>query len=130
VQYRQLTTISLIALKLTLSKIMKDTSNEPVKSADSELELSKQKATPLRSWSASIISGAIAYGLYLLLNSIVQTYATKAVTSNNPLVVNLTAAVRTMVMGVVALGTGVFAMVAIGLFLLGIQLTFQSFTKA
>jgi Protein of unknown function (DUF3082) len=109
---------------------MKDPSNEPIKSDNSELELSKQKATPLRCWSASIISGAIAYCLYLLLNSIVQTYATKAVTSNNPIVINLTAAVRTMVMGVVALGTGVFAMVAIGLFLLGIQLTFQSFKKA
>ena len=109
---------------------MKDTSNEPVSGTDSELELSQQKATPLRCLFASFFSGAIAYCSYLLLNSIVQTYATKAVTSNNPIVINLTAAVRTMVMGIVALGTGVFGVVAIGIFLLGIQLTLQSFKKA
>ena len=109
---------------------MKDTSNEPVANAEAELESSESKATPVRCFLASIISGAIAYGLYLLLNSVVQTYATKAVTSSNPVVVNLTAAVRTMVMGIVALGTGVFGVVAIGIFLLGIQLTLQSFKKA
>ncbi|MDJ0591020.1 MAG: DUF3082 domain-containing protein [Pleurocapsa sp. MO_226.B13] len=109
---------------------MKDTPDKSVSSANSEPELSQQKATPLRCFLASIISGGIAYGLYLLLNAVVQTYATKAVTSDNPVVVNLTAAVRTMVMGIVALGTGVFGVVAIGLFLLGIQLTFQSIKKA
>ena len=108
---------------------MKDTSNKPVSNVDSPLELSTQKATPLRCFFASAISGAIAYGLYLLLNSVVQTYATKAVTSNNPVVVNLTAAVRTMIMGIVALGTGVFGVVAIGIFLLGIQLTVQNMRK-
>ena len=108
---------------------MKDTSNKPVPDTDDSLELSAQKATPLRCFFASIISGAIAFGLYLLLNSVVQTYATKAVTSSNPVVINLTAAVRTMVMGIVALGTGVFGVVAIGIFLLGIQLTFQSLRK-
>ena len=106
---------------------MKDSSNEPVSVSDPEIESSTAKATPLRCFFASVISGAIAYGLYLLLNSVVQTYATKAVTSTNPVVVNLTAAVRTMIMGIVALGTGVFGVVAIGIFLLGIQLTLQSF---
>lgn len=109
---------------------MKDTSNKTVPDTDSELDVSIQKATPLRCLLASIMSGAIAFCLYLLLNSIVQTYATKAVTSTNPVVINLTAAVRTMVMGIVALGTGVFGVVAIGIFLLGIQLTVQSFKKA
>ena len=109
---------------------MKDTPNRPVSDADQELESAQQKATPLRCLFASIMSGAIAFGLYLMLNSIVQTYATKAVTSSNPVVINLTAAVRTMIMGVVALGTGVFGVVAIGIFLLGIQLTFQGLKKA
>ena len=108
---------------------MKDTSNESVSNVDSELELSTSKVTPLRCFIASVISSVFAYGLYLLFNSIVQTYATKAITSNNPIVYNLTTAVRTLVMGIVALGTGVFAFVAIGIFLLGIQLTFQSPNK-
>lgn len=109
---------------------MKNTSSKPISDADPSSELTSQNATPLRCFITSIISGAIAFCLYLLLNSIVQTYATKAVTSSNPVVVNLTAAVRTMVMGIVALGTGVFGVVAIGIFLLGIQLTIQSFKKA
>ncbi len=102
---------------------MKDTSN------DSQLDTSLEKATPLRCFFAASLSGGIAYCLYLLLNSVVQTYAVKTVTSTNPVVINLTAAVRTMVMGIVALGTGVFGVVAVGLFLLGIQVTVQSLRK-
>ncbi|MGF1588079.1 MAG: DUF3082 domain-containing protein [Pleurocapsa sp.] len=102
---------------------MKDTSN------DSKLDTSLEKATPLSCFFAASISGGIAFCLYLLFNSVVQTYATKAVTSTNPVVINLTAAVRTMVMGIVALGTGVFGVVAVGLFLLGIQVTVQSLRK-
>jgi hypothetical protein len=108
---------------------MKDTPTDPAAS-DTPLESGDEKTTPLRCFVASLISGAIAFAAYSLLTSIVQTYGTKAVTSSNPLVINLTSAVRTMVMGVVALGTGVFGMVAIGLFLLGVQVTIQSLKKA
>ena len=94
------------------------------------LDTSLENATPLRCFFAATLSGAIAFASYLLFNSVVQTYAAKAVTSTNPVVVNLTAAVRTMIMGIVALGTGVFGVVAIGLFLLGIQVTVQSLRKA
>ncbi|MEM7595772.1 MAG: DUF3082 domain-containing protein [Cyanobacteria bacterium P01_A01_bin.83] len=108
---------------------MKETKSEPATN-DPKLDNSLEKATPLRCFFAAIISGGIAFFLYLLFNSVVQTYATKAVTSTNPVVINLTAAVRTMVMGIVALGTGVFGVVAVGLFLLGIQVTIQSLRKA
>lgn len=109
---------------------MKDISHESTNDSNPEVDSPTQNATPLRCFLTSTLSGAIAFCLYLLLNSIVQTYATKAVTSQNPIVINLTAAVRTMVMGIVALGTGVFGVVAIGLFLLGIQLTVQSLKEA
>lgn len=106
---------------------MKDKSSD---STRDPIDTSLEKATPLRCFFAAAISGAIAFAAYLLFNSVVQTYAAKAVTSTNPIVVNLTAAVRTMIMGIVALGTGVFGVVAIGLFLLGIQVTVQKFIKA
>ena len=100
--------------------------SEPASSettADIKQESSSTKpATPLRCFVASAISGGIAFSLYLLLTSIVQTYANKPVTSTNPAVINLTVAVRTMVIGIAALGTGVFGLVAFGLFLLGIQI--------
>lgn len=95
----------------------------PENTSPTERESAVDKATPLRCLVASIISGGIAFFLYMLMTSIVQTYATKPVTSTNPVVINLTMAVRTMVIGIAALGTGVFALVGVGLFLLGIQVT-------
>ncbi|MEO0013755.1 MAG: hypothetical protein RLZZ535_2144 [Cyanobacteriota bacterium] len=120
---------------------MKDTPNDSTTSTpqpDAALEKTTEQTakkttettTPLRCFLSSVIAGALAFASYSLFSSIVQTYATKAVTSNNPLVINITSAVRTLVMGVMALATGVFAMVTIGLFLLGIQLMVQSFKKA
>jgi uncharacterized membrane protein HdeD (DUF308 family) len=112
---------------------MKDTPNDSAVSdpkTDVSLDKTEETTTPLRCFLSSVIAGALAFASYSLFSSIVQTYATKAVTSNNPIVINITSAVRTLVMGVVALATGVFAMVMIGLFLLGIQLMVQSFKKA
>jgi hypothetical protein len=109
---------------------MKDnTSTQPIPNSDPNSETKEDQVTPLKCFFSSIVSGGFAYGIYLLFNSIVQTYATKTITGTNPLVINITAAVRTLVMGVVALATGVFALVAVGLFLLGIQLTIQSIKK-
>ncbi|MEL6494014.1 MAG: DUF3082 domain-containing protein [Cyanobacteria bacterium J06623_7] len=104
---------------------MKNTSEQPVTGQEELEDNSLENATPWRCFSAASLSGGIAYLCYLMFTSIVHTYAAKAVTSSNPIVVNLTAAVRTMVMGIVALGTGVFAVVAVGLLLLGIQVTIQ-----
>lgn len=108
---------------------MKDISNESIKD-NGEIDNSEDNTTPLRCFISSLISGIIAFGAYSLLHSIVQTYGTKAITSSNPMVINLTTAVRTLVMGIVALGTGVFSLVAVGLFLLGIQLIVQNLRKA
>lgn len=97
---------------------------------DSEIDATEDKTTPLRCFLSSCVSGTIAFGAYSLLHSITQTYAAKAITSTNPIVINLTTAVRTLVMGIVALGTGVFSLATVGLFLLGIQLTIQKLKKA
>lgn len=107
-----------------------NTPTEPIINSEVNPDNQKEQVTPLKCFVSSIISGGFAYAIYLLFNSIVQTYATKTITGTNPLVINITAAVRTLVMGVVALATGVFALVAVGLFLLGIQLTIQNFTKS
>ncbi|WP_427157758.1 DUF3082 domain-containing protein [Aliinostoc sp. HNIBRCY26] len=86
-------------------------------------------ASPLRCLTGSIISGVMGYGSYSLMIAIATTFAQKPVHSDNQLVIKITSAVRTLVVGIVALGSGVFAIVAIGLLALGIQLLFQSFTK-
>ncbi len=61
--------------------------------------------------------------IYRLLTAIALSFANKPVTSDNLAVVNLSAAVRTLVMGMFALGTGVFGIAALGLFLLGVQMS-------
>lgn len=77
----------------------------------------------------SLISGGLAYALYLLTASIAQSFAAKPIHSNNVLVLNITVAVRTLVVGVSMLATGVFALVTIGLIALGIQLFIQQLSK-
>ncbi len=86
--------------------------------------------TPFNCLGGALISGGLATALYFLTASIVQTFAAKPVHSNNPIVVNITAAVRTLVVGMSALATGIFGLVAIGLVALAIQLLFQKLSQA
>ena len=60
--------------------------------------------------------------------SIATTFANKPVTSDNPMVVSISSAVRTLVVGVVALGTGIFGIVGVGLLALAVQLVIKQLT--
>ena len=72
--------------------------------------------------SGSAIAGSMAVGLYFLTTSIAGNFAAKPLQTANPLAQNISSLVRTTVVGVSALGTGVFAVVALGLLALGIQI--------
>ncbi|MBE9052972.1 DUF3082 domain-containing protein [Nostocales cyanobacterium LEGE 11386] len=85
--------------------------------------------TPLRCIVGGIFSGGLGFAMYSLMIAIATTFATKPIHSDNPMVVNIGSAVRTLVVGVVALGTGIFGIVAIGLLALAIQLLVQQWTK-
>jgi uncharacterized membrane protein (DUF373 family) len=74
------------------------------------------------------VASTMAIVMYRILSSIALTFATKPVTSDNITVINLSAAVRTLVMGVFALGTGVFGIAAMGLMLLALQMLFYRLT--
>jgi len=89
----------------------------------------KQEVTPLKCLLSSVFAGVMAFGVYHLMSAIITTYSTKPIVSDNIFVLKLTIAVRTLVIGVAALGTGVFGFVALGLFLLGLQITFKDFSK-
>jgi len=79
----------------------------------------------LKCFSGSFMAGTIALLAYRLMVGIAITFAAKPILSDNPATMNIAAAVRTLVVGMVALGAGVFGMAALGLFLLGIQLFWQ-----
>jgi hypothetical protein len=81
--------------------------------------------SPLRCFSGAFVSGTLSLLAYRLMSSIAQTFADKPISSNNPAAVNIAAAVRTLVIGIVALGAGIFGIAALGLALLGLQLLVQ-----
>ena len=79
----------------------------------------------LRAFTGSLMAGTFTLLFYKMTVAIATTFANKPVVSDNITVINLSSAVRTLVVGVVAMGTGVFGMAAIGLFALGIQMIGQ-----
>ncbi|PMB44810.1 hypothetical protein CEN40_13365 [Fischerella thermalis CCMEE 5205] len=87
------------------------------------------KATPLRSLIGAVISGSLAFAAYSLMSAIATSFAAKPLHSDNVIVLRISSAVRTLVLGIAALGSGVFAIVAIGLVALAIQLFFQQLVK-
>ena len=102
-------------------------SDENVKQqADTQAQV---QPTPLRCFTGAVISGGLGYAGYSLMISIATTFATKPIHSDNPMVVNIASAVRTLVVGVIALGTAIFGIVALGLLALGMQLLVQQLTQ-
>ena len=99
--------------------------NPVAHSADTVVKL----PTPLRCLTGALIAGGFAIALYSLTASISQSFAAKPIHSNNPAVVNIGAAVRTLVLGVSTLATAVFGLVAIGLVALGVQVLIQQMTN-
>jgi hypothetical protein len=83
--------------------------------------------SPLQSLIAVLISGGIATALYFLTRSIAQTFADKPITSSNPTAINLSVAVRTLVVGMSTLATAVFGIVALGLVIVTIYSTIEQF---
>ena len=81
--------------------------------------------SPLKCFSAALISGGFAIALYFLTSSIAQSFAAKPLASTNPTAINIAIAVRTLVVGVSTLGTFVFSFIAVGLLALGLQSVIQ-----
>jgi Protein of unknown function (DUF3082) len=88
-----------------------------------------QRQTPtskiLRCFSGGFVSGTIASLFYALTRSIAAGFAARPLNYDNTMTLNIAVAVRTLVVGVFALGTFVFAISALGLVALGIQLLIQ-----
>jgi hypothetical protein len=62
--------------------------------------------------------------LYRLTSSIAQAFASHPAPMKQQLAYNLSVAVRTLVVGMATMGTGIFALAALGLLGLGIKLLF------
>jgi hypothetical protein len=82
----------------------------------------------LQCFSGSFVAGTIAMLAYRMMLSIAANFAARPIVSDNPAVANISSAVRTLVVGMAALGAGVFGLAALGIFLLGVQLLWQRLT--
>ncbi|MEO1401130.1 MAG: DUF3082 domain-containing protein [Cyanobacteria bacterium J06635_1] len=100
--------------------------SEPLKTASSQTASTQTaiSTSPLRCFTGSLIAGSLSILMYRMMVAIATTFAYKPVTSDNTTVITISTAVRTLVVGIVALGTGVFGIAAVGLLLLGIQVMF------
>ena len=92
-------------------------------------EASQTMPSPLRCLTGALIAGGLAIALYSLTSSIAQTFAGKPLPTSSTFAINIAVAVRTLVVGVSALATGIFGLVAIGLVALAIQIIVQRLTK-
>jgi len=84
---------------------------------------------PLRCLTGSAISAALAIAFYFLMRSIATAFATNPPTGNAT-AISIGVAVRTLVLGIAALGTGIFSLTALGLVGLAIQTTVQGWGRS
>lgn len=97
--------------------------NIPPPNSDASLANSATpRLNPLRYLTGALISGGLAIALYVLTRSIAQTFAHKPLASTNPTAINISVAVRTLVVGMSTLATAIFGIVALGL----VAVTFQA----
>lgn len=81
--------------------------------------------TPVRCLTGACIAGTLGLLLYRLTAAIAHSFASHPVSTHNQLIYGLTVAVRTIVVGICTLGTGVFSIIGVGLVALSVQLLWQ-----
>ncbi len=100
-------------------------SNSELNSNASKLE----SISLFRCLTNAALFGAIAFGFYNMTQAIAHQFAAKPIHSDQYIVVQMSATVRTIVVGLMTMGTGVFSFLTFGLILLAIKLTFQKIIK-
>jgi hypothetical protein len=81
--------------------------------------------SPINSLIGAVLAAIMTVLMYLMTSRIATTFATKPMHSNTTMAMNIGTAVRTLVTGITALSTGVFAIVSLGLVALAIKVAFD-----
>jgi Protein of unknown function (DUF3082) len=79
----------------------------------------------MRCLSGAAIAGVMTTMMYWLTSKIALSFAHTPVTGTSQAAANISVAVRTLVTGMTALGTGVFGIVTLGLIVLAVQVAFS-----
>ncbi|MBE9099256.1 DUF3082 domain-containing protein [Vacuolonema iberomarrocanum] len=101
----------------------KSAENLDVTPSDSDLA-QNNSPTPIRCFLGAAISAGFAVALYFATISIHQTLADTPIPSGNAMSIRIASLVRTLVIGMAALGAFTFGITTLGLTGLGLQLLF------
>ncbi|BCX11145.1 MAG: hypothetical protein KatS3mg067_0083 [Thermosynechococcus sp.] len=93
------------------------------------MTLLPSKTNPLHCLTGALIAGTLGLLLYRLTGAIAYLFASHAVSTHNQLVYSLAVAVRTLVVGLCTLATGVFSIIALGLVALTLQLLWERWVQ-
>ncbi|WP_299414692.1 DUF3082 domain-containing protein [Acaryochloris sp. IP29b_bin.148] len=94
----------------------------------SESPSTEKSTTPsvLRTMTGAILAGIIALPLAKLSSLIAQSFAEHPFTSDNQTALEISIALKTLVVGLSTLATGIFCVAALGLSALSIQILWQN----
>ncbi len=84
---------------------------------------------PLRCWTGSGVAGGMAIAAYLITRAIAVSFANSPPTGN-ALALRIGITVRTLIIGISTMATGIFSLIAISLFILGIKSLLASAPKS
>jgi hypothetical protein len=98
------------------------TVNVTSKDLTSKAPASAQTVSPLKCFTGSLLAGSLALLLYRLMTAIALAFANHPAPVGQQLAYNLSIAVRTLVVGMATLATGIFSLAALGLLGLGLKL--------
>jgi Protein of unknown function (DUF3082) len=105
-------------------------STAKVSSSSAPEAASPKMPSPLNCVLGSGVAFAFAFLLYGMTSRIAFSFASKPIHTDSMVVSRLSAAIRTLVVGMSAMGTGIFGLAAAGLLGLGIQLLLKKPTPS
>ncbi len=85
-----------------------------------------QKAlpSPLSCLTGSLLAGAMSIGMYTMTIKIATTFATNPMVQKATMAINIAAALKTLVVGAAAMGSGISGIISLGLIGLAILVAF------
>ncbi|HEY9829399.1 MAG TPA: DUF3082 domain-containing protein [Stenomitos sp.] len=102
------------------------TNPTPTPNTDAQLTESPETLpSPLKCLSGALISGGFAIALYFLTSSIANTFASKPLPSSNQTAIQISIAIRTLIVGLSTLATTLFTLVGVGLIAVTIYISVQ-----
>ena len=84
----------------------------------------KALPSPLSCLTGSLVAGTMSIATYTMTIKIATTFAAHPMTQKTTMAVNIASALKTLVVGATAMGTGIFGIISIGLIGLAIQVAF------